>query len=156
MQFSYHLVNYSLLGYLMIYSLVHFPLDAIMLLKRGKASYSNPSFPSPIEAILIIIPTGSFWLYLIIAPCISLVLHKDIYTWSLIPEKIILPFRLVGAVLMGIGLIVGCLGRIGRWTYISYDKAKLSTNWGHAIVRHPAYFMYILSFIGLPLITMSP
>ena len=57
---------------------------------------------------------------------------------------------------MSIGLIVGCLGRIGRGAYLAKEDAKLATNWGHAIVRHPSYFLYITGFIGLPFAAFSP
>ena len=55
-----------------------------------------------------------------------------------------------------LGSIVGCLGRISRGVYLSKDEPELATKWGHAIVRHPSYFLYITGFVGLPLVTFSP
>ena len=40
--------------------------------------------------------------------------------------------------------------------YLTRERAKLSTNWGHAIVRHPSYFLYITGFIGIPFTALSP
>ncbi|MHA1345291.1 MAG: methyltransferase family protein [Candidatus Heimdallarchaeaceae archaeon] len=57
---------------------------------------------------------------------------------------------------MFLGLIVGCLGRIDRGVYLSKDEPVLATKLGHAIVRHPSYFLYITGFIGLPLASFSP
>ncbi|MHA2255313.1 MAG: methyltransferase family protein, partial [Candidatus Heimdallarchaeaceae archaeon] len=31
-----------------------------------------------------------------------------------------------------------------------------ATRWGYDLVRHPEYTMYIVCFIGLPLVTLSP
>ena len=74
----------------------------------------------------------------------------------MIPPSIQFPLVISGIIITSIGLIVGCLGRIGRGAYLRKDEATLATNWGHAIVRHPEYFMYITGFIGLPLVALSP
>lgn len=63
---------------------------------------------------------------------------------------------MIGLVLLSVGLLIECLGRIGRGAYLARNESKLATNWGHSIVRHPSYFMYITGFIGLPLASLSP
>ena len=57
---------------------------------------------------------------------------------------------------MTIGLLIGCMGRIGRGLYLSKEKPTLAKTWGHSIVRHPSFFQYISCFIGLPLFTFNP
>ncbi|MBY9000768.1 MAG: hypothetical protein KGD64_07645 [Candidatus Heimdallarchaeota archaeon] len=63
---------------------------------------------------------------------------------------------MIGSIFMFLGLVVGCLGRISRGIYLSKNGPKLATKWGHAIVRHPSYFLYITGFVGLPLVAFSP
>ena len=36
------------------------------------------------------------------------------------------------------------------------DERKLATSLGHAVVRHPEYFMYVICFVSLFLVTLSP
>ncbi|WP_371805360.1 isoprenylcysteine carboxylmethyltransferase family protein [Candidatus Lokiarchaeum ossiferum] len=56
---------------------------------------------------------------------------------------------------MGFGVIIAALGRIGRGSYLSNRKPRLSTKYGRRIVRHPEYLMYILFFVSFPFITLN-
>ena len=151
-----HLTNYFFLAYLATYVLIHFPFDIIMLAKKGKASYPTPNFKSTLESLSVVVSSVLFWFYLVFSPAVVLASGKNIFALETVPEKIQLPFVIIGIIIMSVGLIIGCLGRIGRGIYLARDEAKLSINWGHAIVRHPSYFLYITGFIGIPFAAFSP
>ena len=151
-----YLSNYYFVAYVLVYVVFHIPFDLSMLIKKGKASYPTPSFESTLEGLSVVLSSCLFWLYLIASPIIVLSSGKNIFVLDNIPEKIQLPFVIVGIIFMSVGLIIGCLGRIGRGTYLARDKPKLATNWGHAIVRHPSYFLYITGFLGIPFAAFSP
>lgn len=127
-----------------------------MLIKKDKASYPTPSFESLLEGLSVVLTSFIFWFYLLFSPTVVLSSGKNIFVLENIPYEIQFPLILVGIIIMSIGLIVGCLGRIGRGAYLARGEAKLSANWGHALVRHPSYFLYITGFIGLPFAAFSP
>ena len=151
-----NIMNIYFLTYLCVYIVIHIPFDVVMLLKKGKASYPTPSFKSTLESLSVVLPSVFFWLYLLFSPIVFFSSGKNIFVLEIIPTTAQLPLVIIGIIIMSIGLIVGCLGRIGRGIYLARDKAKLSTNWGHAIVRHPSYFLYITGFIGIPFAALSP
>ena len=150
------LSNYFFIAYLSLYILIHFPFDIYMLIKRDKAKYATPNFESILESLSVVLASFLFWFYLFFSPIVVFSSGKNIFVLENVSEKIKLPVILIGVILMSIGLIIGCLGRIGRGAYLARKEAKLSVHWGHAIVRHPSYFLYITGFIGLPLAAFSP
>ncbi|MCE7742753.1 MAG: isoprenylcysteine carboxylmethyltransferase family protein [Candidatus Heimdallarchaeota archaeon] len=150
------LTNYFFIIYLVFYIIFHIPFDIIMLSKKGKASYPTPNFKSTLEGLSVVVSSFLFWFYMILSPIIVLTSGRNIFVLEIIPEGAQLPIVIAGIVILSIGLIVGCLGRIGRGIYLARNEAKLSTNWGHAIVRHPSYFLYITGFIGIPFVALSP
>ena len=150
------LSNYFFLTYISIYILTHFPYDIYMLIKKDKASYPTPNFQSTLEGLLVVLPTFLFWFYLLFSPIVVLSSGRNIFVIEQVSDIVRLPVILVGIIIMSIGLIIGCLGRIGRGAYLAREEAKLSTTWGHAIVRHPSYFLYITGFIGLSFAAFSP
>jgi protein-S-isoprenylcysteine O-methyltransferase Ste14 len=149
-------VDLTLLAFILIYGLVHLPLDLLMLVKKTNIHYPNPKFRNTWIGFFFIVPSLAFWFYLIIMPIISLVTARNFYTIIPIPTLIQDTLRIIGCMSLNIGLFVACLGRIGRGLYLTKTEPKLATNWGHSIVRHPSYFMYILSFVALPLLTLDP
>ena len=150
------LTNYFFLAYLATYIVFHLPFDIIMLAKRGKASYPTPNFNSLLEGLSVVVSSFLFWFYLAFSPAVVLASGRNIFVVEFLPERAEIVLVITGIVVMSIGLIVGCLGRIGRGIYLAKDETTLSSNWGHAIVRHPSYFMYITSFIGIPFAALSP
>lgn len=151
------LVRYIfLISYLSFYLLIHIPLDFYMLIRKGKASYPRASFHSLYEGLSIVIPTMIFWIFLLVAPIVYFVSDISILTLTSVDETIQLPVFIIGSIFMFLGLIIGCLGRIDRGIYLSKDEHELATKLGHAIVRHPSYFLYITGFISLPLVAFSP
>jgi protein-S-isoprenylcysteine O-methyltransferase Ste14 len=149
------LINFFLIAFFSIYFITHIPFDIYMLLKKGKASYPSTSFNSFLEGASVFFSTVFFWLYIIIAPI--LYLTRDILFLAVqFPTIVQITLVIFGMILMTIGIIIASLGRIGRGAYLTKDEPKLATKWGHAIVRHPEYFMYIVSFVGLPFIALSP
>jgi protein-S-isoprenylcysteine O-methyltransferase Ste14 len=126
-----------------------------MLIKKGKASYPDSSFKSHLEGIFVFFPTVFFWAYIILTPIPYKTIEALLPTicFPFITQVILLS---IGMILMTIGLIIGSLGRIGRGAYLAKDSPKLATRWGYDLVRHPEYTMYIVCFIGLPLVTLSP
>ncbi len=145
-----------LILYPSFYLLVHVPLDIYMLIHKGKASYPRSSFNSLYEGILVVIPTLIFWIFLLVAPIVYFVSGIPILTLTYVNDTIQLPVFIIGSIFMFLGLIIGCLGRINRGVYLSKDEPELATKLGHAIVRHPSYFLYITGFVGLPLAAFSP
>ena len=145
-----------LISYLSFYLLIHVPLDFFMLIRKGKAIYPRASFSSLFEGISIVLPTLIFWLFLLVAPIVYFVSDISILTLTIVDETIQLSVFIIGSIFMFLGLIVGCLGRISRGIYLSKDEPELATKLGHAIVRHPSYFLYITGFVGLPLVAFSP
>lgn len=150
------ITNSFFLGYLAVFMITHIPFDIVMLVKRGKASYPRPSFETFFESFAVIVPTLIFWLFLFINPIIFFNSGKDYASLVIGSSTCEWIIRVIGLVLLSVGLLIGCLGRIGRGAYLTRNESKLTTNWGHAIVRHPSYFMYIAGFIGLPLASLSP
>ena len=127
-----------------------------MLIRKGKASYPRASFKSLYEGISVVVPTMIFWIFLLVAPIVYFVSDISILTLTIVDDNIQLPVFIIGSIFMFLGLIVGCLGRIDRGVYLSKDEPELATKFGHAIVRHPSYFLYFTGFIGLPLVAFSP
>jgi protein-S-isoprenylcysteine O-methyltransferase Ste14 len=126
-----------------------------MLTKKTKVKYPSSSFKSIFESISVFFPTVFFWAYIVLAPIIYKtreVLFLTIY----FPKIVQIILVLTGMFLMTIGAIIAALGRIGRGFYLAKEEPKLATKWGHAIVRHPEYTMYILCFLGIPLVSLSP
>ena len=149
------LIYFFLIAFFSVYFITHIPIDIYMLIKKGKASYPSTSFNSILEGVSVFFSTVLFWLYIIIAPI--LYLTRDVLLLSVqIPSIIQFISVIFGMILMTIGIIIASLGRIGRGAYLTKDEPKLATKWGHAIVRHPEYFMYIVSFVGLPFVALSP
>jgi len=130
-------------------------LDVYMLLKRNSPPYPNPSFSSFFVGFSVVVPTLFFWFYLFFAPIFFLAKGLNLYRFSF-SYPIELSLMIIGIALMSIGLVIACLGRIARGAYLAKNEKKLIISLGHAIVRHPEYFMYIISFFALPLITLSP
>lgn len=155
MLYTGDLIHFFLIAFFCFYFLTHIPLDIYMLIRKGKASYPSTSFSSFLEGASVFIPTVIFWMYIIIAPILYLtkgILFLTVY----LPSNVQLVLIIFGIILMTIGVVIASLGRIGRGAYLTKDTPKLATNWGHAIVRHPEYFMYIVGFVGLPLVALSP
>ena len=147
--------QYILIFYVLIYILFHLPFDILMLIKKKSAKYPNAPFESFFEGFFFVVPSLGFWFYLFIAPLYSLIKKQNIFNFEYFPDRIILWLRIFGAILLSVGLLIACLGRIGRNFYLARETPILATNWGHVIVRHPEYFMYITGFIGLPLLTLQ-
>ncbi|MHA1201934.1 MAG: methyltransferase family protein [Candidatus Heimdallarchaeaceae archaeon] len=145
-----------LISYLSFYLLIHIPLDFYMVIRKGKASYPRASFNFLYEGLSVVIPTSIFWVFLLVAPIVYFVSDISILTLTNVDETIQLPVFITGTIFMFLGLIVGCLGRISRGIYLSKAEPELATKLGHAIVRHPSYFLYVTGFIGLPLVAFSP
>ncbi len=144
-----------LLGYLLVYILTHTSLDLVMLLKhRGKAEYPYPKSENMVAIIGFCISTILFWISIVIIPIRSITANSDVYNSQLIPKGIQPIIRLIGMIIMGIGLVVGILGRWARGDYSAHNTLKLQTRLGFAIVRHPNYFQYMCGFIGIPLISL--
>lgn len=148
--------NWFFVAFALVYWLTHLPFDFYMLAKKKLRRYPGSDFASLRHGFLIISTTLVFWLSLCIKPFVYFLTGHDFLSINKHPypavESIL---RLIGMTLMTIGLVIACLGRIGRGAYLSSEKPKLATTWGHAIVRHPEYFMYIVAFVGLPLAAYS-
>jgi protein-S-isoprenylcysteine O-methyltransferase Ste14 len=159
MEINYQLINLYFICYLSIYLLVHLPFDIGMIIKRGRANYPSPPFKNVLHAVLFIVPSILFWAYLLVMPVITSINQGDLYSFQplkFVPLTIKLVIQIIGFLIMSLGLVIDSLGRIGRGFFLKYSKAKVSKSWGHAIVRHPSYLHYIVSFIALPLITFNP
>jgi protein-S-isoprenylcysteine O-methyltransferase Ste14 len=126
-----------------------------MLIKKGKAKYPRPSFNSVLESISVFFSTLFFWGYLILSPILSRT-EEMLFLTDYLTFELQLALVSIGMLLMTYGIIIASLGRIGRGVYLSKNEPHLATNWGHAIVRHPEYTMYIVCFIGLPFVSLSP
>ncbi|MHA1686547.1 MAG: methyltransferase family protein [Candidatus Heimdallarchaeaceae archaeon] len=148
--------NWFFVGFVLTYWLTHLPLDIYMIITRKQSRYPSADFDSLTQGFLLISTTVMFWLVLCIKPFVYFITGYDFlsirFRTDPTAETIV---RLIGMIIMFVGLVVACLGRIGRGPYMSYDKPRLATKWGHKIVRHPEYFMYIVCFVGMPLASYS-
>ena len=145
--------------YLIVYILSHFPLDIIMYIKNNGIEYPNPPFRNSLETFLFVGSSISFWICVSIFPVLSFLFGMNLFTiqfFEFIISDLKLVVQLIGCIILTIGLIIGCLGRIGRGLYLSKKTPTLAKSWGHSIIRHPSYFHYISGFIGLPLFTFNP
>ena len=155
MNFGWIGISGYFLGYLLVYILTHTSLDIIMLLKNpGKAKYPYPKSKNMVAIIGFCISTILFWISIINIPIRSLAAKSDVYNDQIIPDGAQPIIRLIGMIIMGIGLVVGILGRWARGDYNTHDTTRLQTRLGFAIVRHPNYFQYMCGFIGIPLISL--
>ncbi|MBD3193967.1 MAG: hypothetical protein GF317_02860 [Candidatus Lokiarchaeota archaeon] len=156
---NFAIVSWILWIYLGIYVLFHIPIDILMLIRRKEAEYPNPDFKNNIQAVLFILPSFIFWLYLLGAPILFFYYGISFYghlIYLLFHSFLSWFLQICGLLIMSFGLIISCLGRIGRGLYLAKNKEEISMKWGHRIVRHPEYLFYITGFLGLPLLTLNP
>ena len=148
--------HFFMIAFLIIYIISHLPLDLYMLTKK-KSSSSRLDSPdvSYFEGLSIIPSTVLFWFYLFIAPILYFSKSIHLYSFS-VSYNIQLSLNIIGIVLMSISLVIACLGRVARGLYMARDEIRLATSLGHAVVRHPEYFMYIICFSSLFLVSFSP
>lgn len=149
------LIAYYLLGYISIYILSHAPLDLIMLFRKKKVSYPGPPFEHVREAFFYLLASSIFLIYIYTTPFIALKTQTDVFTKIDLPTHLEFILRALGMLTMILGMLIAVFGRIGRGFYLCHPQPKLTTTWGHRIIRHPEYFMYITGFIGLPLLTQN-
>ncbi|MHA1519822.1 MAG: methyltransferase family protein [Promethearchaeota archaeon] len=161
------IITIFLICYDATYILSHAPLDLIMLCRKKLARYPSPNFPKIHDAFFYTIASYLFLLYIYIAPLIAYSKGVDIYSTIALPSplsyslsySILLALsnfiRIIGMVIMAVGVFLAILGRFGRGLYLNHENPRLTTTWGHRIIRHPEYFMYITGFIGLPLLTLN-
>ncbi len=156
------IITVFLLSYDVLYIVSHAPLDLIMLCREKCSRYPSPSFQKIHDAFFYTIASFIFLLFIYIVPFKAISKGADIYT-TIFPSFPSFPFflslshilRIIGMVIMSFGMILAIFGRIGRGLYLNHKQPRLTTSWGHRIVRHPEYFMYITGFIGLPLLTLN-
>jgi len=155
---NYIIISWYFIIFDGIYILIHFPFDINMLFRKSGTKYPNPPFKSFLEGFLVVVPSLYFWGIITILSLLSLITQSNILitlNLSFIP---VIPYALIqitGLGLMSFGLIIGCLGRIGRGLYLAHEKPRIVQNWGYRIVRHPNYAFYIYSFIGILLLTTN-
>lgn len=126
-----------------------------MLCRKKRVKYPGPPFEKIWEAFFYIFASFLFITFIYISPIIAILKTKNIYS-SFNSEGFLFEIiRIIGMVLMSIGLIISVLGRLARGCYLNCDKPQLTTKWGYAIIRHPEYFLYITGFLGLPMITLN-
>ncbi len=152
---NHYIISYYFIGYLLVYILAHFPLDILMYMKKKSIKYPNPQFRNFLVGFFFVIPSISFWVCISIFPYLSLFQDLNLFTINYINFNSVFVFQVIGFIILSLGLVIGCLGRIGRSLYLSKDQPELRTAWGHKIVRHPSYLHYITGFIGLPLVTLN-
>ena len=155
MIFGWKGVTGYFLGYLLVYILTHWSRDIVMLLKHpGKAKYPYPKSDNIVAVIGFCISTILFWISIIVIPIRSLINKSDAYNSHILIEEVQPIIRLIGMIIMSIGLFIGILGRWARGDYTAHHKTQLQTRLGFAFVRHPNYFQYMCGFIGVPLISL--
>ncbi|MEJ2277083.1 MAG: hypothetical protein P8Y70_04945 [Candidatus Lokiarchaeota archaeon] len=124
---NYEFISWSLIIFLIIYATIHLPLDIAMLKDKSGIKYPNPSFKNSLEAVLVVVPSMCFWLYIIFIPVLSLWFDIDLFNiidlWF-ITTLLYGILQITGLVLMLIGLSIACLGRIGRGLYLKHKKTK--------------------------------
>ncbi|MCF2140776.1 MAG: hypothetical protein K9W44_12040 [Candidatus Lokiarchaeota archaeon] len=155
MMLWWKIITIFLISYDCIYILSHLPWDLIMLCRKRKIHYPSPPFKRIRNAFFYITASYLFLFYIYFIPIIAINQKKNVYSNYQINSMFSNIIRIVGIILMSIGLIIAILGRIGRGFYLNQKEPILATTWGHRIIRHPEYFMYITGFIGLPLVTLN-
>lgn len=65
-------ISWMLWSYLGIYVLFHIPIDILRLIRKKEAEYPNPDFKNNIQAVLFILPSFIFWIYIVVAPILLL------------------------------------------------------------------------------------
>jgi len=155
MSFGWKAISGYFVSYLLVYALTHWSWDVVMLLKHpGKAKYPYPK-SSNIPAIIgFCLSTMIFWVSIILIPIRSIRFESDVFNSHVISVELQPFIRLLGMVIMSIGLFVGILGRWARGDWKAHNSTVLQTRLGFAIVRHPSYFQYLCGFIGVPLISL--
>ncbi|MHA1674840.1 MAG: methyltransferase family protein [Promethearchaeota archaeon] len=153
------IITVFLLSYDALYIISHAPLDLVMICRKKNSRYPSPSFHKIHDAFFYTIASFLFLVYIYTAPIRAFSKGTDIYStiflsFPLIPSVSNI-LRIIGMLMMSFGMILAVFGRIGRGLYLNHKKPRLTTSWGHKIVRHPEYFMYITGFIGLPLLTLN-
>jgi len=157
---SYDIIAYFLLGNIILYLLIHIPLDILTYMNKERKTKENTEEYSAwgeqqFIKIITLISSLVFWVFFAIWPILHL-LHSDNfilffnYTIPIVGEII----QYIGFVLIGLATIIAIIGRIARKRIaISWGVPKeLTTNIGFQIVRHPLYASYCYYFLGFPLV----
>ncbi len=162
------MINYNIIAYyiganILLYFLIHIPLDILTLRDKQEKYKENAKEYSAwgnqnLVKIITVITSIYFWVFSVLWP----VLH--IFTWDnfVMICNFEIPiageaFQYIGMVIIGFGTIIACLGRIARKTQaISWGVPnKLTVKLGFRIVRHPLYASYCYYFLGIPLAMMN-
>ncbi len=151
----HYVLSYYYIFYLLVYILAHFALDFLMYMKKKSIKYPNPQFRNFLEGFFFVVPSISFWVCITIFPFLVLFQDLNLFTFNYFDFDSAFIFQALGFIILSLGLIIGCLGRIGRGLYLSKEKPELAVKWGHRIVRRPSYLQYITGFIGLPLVNLN-
>ena len=150
-------ISIFLWAYTAVYILSHTPFDIVMLAQKKMTRYPSPQFGTlflqmPVPIICYMLTSYYYWIYIVLTPLAAWVHQRDVFTNFYLSPVVSIPLRILGATLMGLGLFTAILGRIGRGCYLREVEPQLATRWGHRLVRHPEYLMYITGFLGLPLL----
>ncbi|MEA2070113.1 MAG: isoprenylcysteine carboxylmethyltransferase family protein [Asgard group archaeon] len=161
---SFEFLSYYLAGNLIIYLLVHIPLDILAFTKKsGKIKEQAQRFPPWPEGkflvkIITIGTTFLFWGFILCWPILHWVGWDDFLLFFSIQIPYVGEvFQYLGMVFICLGTIIACLGRIARGRKaISWGVPKqLTTTLGFRLVRHPLYASYCYYFLGIPLALLN-
>jgi protein-S-isoprenylcysteine O-methyltransferase Ste14 len=156
--FDWRVISGYFIGYFIFYILTHTSRDLAMIMKHpGKAKYPYPKSHNIFAIVGFCISTILFWIYIIIYPIHLIMMKNDVYNnlaHYFVGDLFEDILRIIGMIVMSVGVIVGALGRWARGDYYAHNETQLQTRLGFAIVRHPNYFQYMCGFIGMPLITL--
>ncbi|MFW9924820.1 MAG: methyltransferase family protein [Candidatus Thorarchaeota archaeon] len=160
---NYDLICYMILGNMIVYFLIHIPIDIITIIrKKERIKTEAPEYPAwkknDFAKISTLISSFLFWLFFTLWPLLHLLaIDSFILFFNFVVPYIGTTLQIIGLILVNLGTIIACFGRISRGLMaISWGVPKqLTTKLAFRVVRHPLYSSYCLFFLGFPLAMMN-
>ena len=160
---EYNTVSIIILLNFTFYFSIHIPLDYMTYVNRTKSSNSKPKVETPPEwenrfiMIITMFSTVYLWFLFLFIPFTGLLIQNSEYNTLLVHEPLNTIIQIIGIIIVTLGTIVACLGRISRgFRAISWGIPRTLENGGmFQYIRHPLYSSYCHYFVGFFLILQS-
>ncbi len=145
------------------YFSIHIPIDYLTYVNRIKNTNSKSKGETPPEwenrfiMIITMISTVYLWFLFIFIPFTGLIIQNSDYNTLLVHEPLNTITQIIGIIIVALGTIIACLGRISRgYRAISWGiPITLEKRGMFQYIRHPLYASYCHYFIGFFLIFQS-
>lgn len=163
MMFSYHSIGIIIGTNLVIYSVLHIPLDYITItqnqsFKTQELKEEPPHWANTKVMLLTILPSLYLWIIFVVIPFTAFIRFHLFYFLRILqiePGNTVI--QIVGIILICVATTTACWGRISRGKRaISWGiPFKLEVQGMYRFIRHPLYASYCYYFVGFCLVFQS-